>query len=115
MDHPSRYPIWSLLRRARKEAGLSQRQLAALAGTSQAAIARYEKARVMPDLATLFRLLRVCGFNLRLDLQPHDDSNDVLIAENLRRTPSERAARNRSATRMRAAAAQSPVADGRRS
>lgn len=109
VDHPSRYPIWSLLRQARKEAGLSQRQLAELAGTSQAAVARYEKARVMPDLATLFRLLRCCGFDLRLDLQPHDDHDEVLIAENLRRSPAERAARNRSATRMRAAAARSRV------
>lgn len=107
VDHPSRYPIWSLLRRARKEAGLSQRQLAELAGTSQAAIARYEKARVMPDLATLFRLLRACGFDLRMDLQPHDDSNEVLIAENLLRTPAERSAHNRSATRTRATAARS--------
>lgn len=112
MDHPSRYPIWSLLRRARQEAQLTQRQLADRAGTSQAAIARYEKARVMPDLATLFRLLRACGFDLRLDLQPHDDSNEVLIAENLRRTPAERAARNRAATRMRAAAARSRTAGG---
>lgn len=102
--------MWALLRRARAEAQLSQRQLAERAGTSQAAVARYEKARVMPDLATLFRLLRACGFDLRLDLQPHDDHDEVLIAENLRRTPAERVARNRRATRTRAAAARSRAA-----
>ncbi|MGH9154509.1 MAG: helix-turn-helix domain-containing protein, partial [Acidimicrobiales bacterium] len=40
----------------------SQAQLAARAGTSQPAIARYEKARTMPDLATLHRIVEACGF-----------------------------------------------------
>lgn len=112
VDDPSRYPIWSLLRHARREAHLTQRQLAERAGTSQAAIARYEKARVMPDLATVFRLLRSCGFDLRLDLQPHDDHDEVLIAENLRRSPAQRAAHNQRATRTRAAAARSRRSGG---
>lgn len=107
VEDPSRYPLWSLLRHARREARLSQRQLAERAGTSQAAIARYEKARVMPDLATLVRLLRACGFDLRLDLQPHDDHDEVLIAENLRRSPAQRVAHNRRATATLAAAARS--------
>lgn len=55
---------------ARRAAGLSQRQLAAVAGTSQAAIARYERGSVVPDVRTLARLLEACGFRLVIDLEP---------------------------------------------
>lgn len=51
----------SLLRQARAAAGLSQRDLAALAGTSQPAIARYESGRGEPRADTLERLLAACG------------------------------------------------------
>lgn len=104
MDDPARYPVWALLRRARSEAGLSQRALAERAGTSQAAVARYETARVMPAVPTLFRLLRACGFDLRMDLQPHDDHDERLVAENLRRTPVQRVAANRRTVRALARA-----------
>lgn len=50
-----------LLRQARRNAGLSQRELAALAGTSQPAIARYESGRGEPRADTLERLLAACG------------------------------------------------------
>ncbi len=55
-----------LIRDARRKAGLSQEQLAARAGTSQSAVARYEKSAAAPSLATLERLLRACGRPLRL-------------------------------------------------
>jgi transcriptional regulator with XRE-family HTH domain len=61
----------AVLRAARAKAGLTQRQLGAAAGTSQAAIARYEAGAVLPDLRTLARLLEACGFHLVLDLEPH--------------------------------------------
>ena len=86
---------------------MTQRQLAELAGTSQAAIARYERGRVVPDLVTLMRLVRACGFDLRLDLQPRDDHDADLVAESLRRSPAQRVAANRRATQMRATAAAS--------
>ena len=57
-----------LLRGVRTEAGMTQRDLARLARTSQSAIARYESARVLPDLRTLSRLVRACGQHLRVDL-----------------------------------------------
>lgn len=107
MDDQSSYTVAALLLTARREAGLTQRQLAERAGTSQAAVARYEKARVAPDVATLSRLLRACGFDLRMDLQPHDGHDEVLVAENLRCSPAQRATRNRRATRTLAAAARS--------
>jgi transcriptional regulator with XRE-family HTH domain len=55
-----------LLADARRRAGLSQRRLAALAGTSQAMVARIEGGRQAPSLATLRRLVRACGANLHV-------------------------------------------------
>lgn len=90
---------WSLLWLARRQAGISQRELARRAGTSPAAVSRYEQAAATPDLPTLQRLIRACGFDLRLDLAPIDDHDAVLIEHSLRRTPAERAADTRAHTR----------------
>ncbi|MCB0997522.1 MAG: helix-turn-helix transcriptional regulator [Acidimicrobiales bacterium] len=53
-----------LLERARHEAGLSQDELAALAGTSRTTISAYEHGRKSPTLATATRLLDTAGFEL---------------------------------------------------
>jgi predicted nucleotidyltransferase/DNA-binding XRE family transcriptional regulator len=50
-----------LLRDARIRAGLSQRELAARAATSQPAVNRYELGHVQPRADTLERLLAACG------------------------------------------------------
>lgn len=52
--------------RARRRAGLSQRQLAALAGTSQATISAYESGHKHPSVPVLERLLRATGAELRV-------------------------------------------------
>lgn len=51
-------------------AGLSQRELAARAGTTQAMIARYESGAASPTVATLRRLLAACGQRLVLSTGP---------------------------------------------
>ena len=56
--------VAQLIRDARRQAGLSQAQLAAAAKTSQPAVARYEAGRAAPSLATLERLLAGCGSTL---------------------------------------------------
>src|ERR1019366_7758084 len=56
----------TLLRVTREGSGLSQRALAARAGTSQPAVSRYESGASSPSVATLDRLLAVMG--ARLDL-----------------------------------------------
>jgi uncharacterized protein len=58
--------VSSLIRRARRDAGLSQSELAVLAGTSQPALARYETGATLPTLPTLERLLSACGRRLQL-------------------------------------------------
>ena len=59
----------------RKKAGLTQSQLASRAGTSQAAVARYESGRVSPSLLTLKRLVRAMGANLVLEIVKAPASN----------------------------------------
>jgi len=54
----------AVLRDARLRAGLSQAQLAARAGTSQATISAYESATKEPSVATLSRLLAATGATL---------------------------------------------------
>jgi transcriptional regulator with XRE-family HTH domain len=56
----------SQVNQARRAAGLSQRELSRRTGVPQPAIARIEAGRQVPRADTLDRLLRACGFELRL-------------------------------------------------
>ncbi len=73
----------ALLREMRREAGFSQRALAERAGTSQPAVARYERGVATPSLETLGRLARACGRRLRLSAETPPDPHDVELAEAL--------------------------------
>jgi transcriptional regulator with XRE-family HTH domain len=86
------WPVWPLLREARRRAGLSQVELAARAGTSQPAIARYENARSMPDLSTLHRLVEACGFELHLELRSPDPQREANERAALERSVEQRLA-----------------------
>jgi transcriptional regulator with XRE-family HTH domain len=55
-----------VLRYARSKASLSQRELGARAGVTQASIARIEQGRISPRFETLDRLLDACGFELEV-------------------------------------------------
>ncbi len=67
------------LRRSRLRAGLSQRELAALAGTSQATVSAYESRRKVPSLATSTRLLGAMGQQLRVAALPGGRSRAELV------------------------------------
>jgi len=86
----SEWPVWALVREARRRAGLTQAELARRVGTSQPAIARYERARSMPDLATLHRIVEACGLELRLELSQPDAQREAALTIALERTPEER-------------------------
>jgi len=58
------------IRAAREAAGLSQRDLAARMGTSQAAVARLEAGGVGATLTTLHRVAAALGLELGIDLLP---------------------------------------------
>jgi transcriptional regulator with XRE-family HTH domain len=75
--------VWALVREARAQAGLSQRALAERAGVAQSEIARIENGRQEPSFPRLQQLLRAAGFDLRLELVPHDDHDERLIDEML--------------------------------
>lgn len=57
-----------LLREARRRAGLTQRDLARRASTSQSVVARIESGRTSPTAETLSKLLEAAGLELRTEL-----------------------------------------------
>lgn len=80
-----------LLRKTRRRHGLTQRELATRARTSQAAISRIERDVVSPAVATLAELLRLMNEELVLDAREVDWGHDVtLIRRNLERPVEER-------------------------
>jgi len=79
-----------LIREARKRAALTQRELAERAGTTQSAIARLESGRVDPGFERVRTLMRLCGFNLLVALDPWDDSDIWQASRLLRGTPEQR-------------------------
>ncbi len=81
----------SLLRQARREAGLGQRELARRAGIPQPTLSRIERGLASPRFDTLDRLLRECGRELALVSRPGRDVDRTLIRERLALTPGERA------------------------
>jgi transcriptional regulator with XRE-family HTH domain len=77
IDH-DREQVAATLRRARREAALSLRQIAERAGTSHATIAAYEKGTKTPGAATFVRLLEACGYGVEIRLSPRIRSRDGL-------------------------------------
>src|SRR5918995_165504 len=61
----------SVLRAARKAAGLTQAELARRAGVTQSVISAYEAGRREPSVATLSRLVDAAGATLQLHVEPH--------------------------------------------
>lgn len=72
-----------LIREARRRKGLTPSELAALAGTTQSAIARLESGRTAPSFDDVLRLLRLMGLDLDVMLVERDDS-DWIEARRLR-------------------------------
>ncbi|HEV7743239.1 MAG TPA: helix-turn-helix transcriptional regulator [Pseudolysinimonas sp.] len=64
-----------LVREARRRKGLTQTQLAELAGTTQSAIARLEAGRTSPSFDDVIRMVRLMGLDLDFMLIARDDSD----------------------------------------
>jgi transcriptional regulator with XRE-family HTH domain len=62
--------VATLVRTSRRRAGLSQRELAARARTSAAAVCQYERGDRVPRVDTLQRLMAAAGSTLALGAQP---------------------------------------------
>jgi transcriptional regulator with XRE-family HTH domain len=59
-----------VIREAREKSGLSKRELARRAGTSPAAIVKYESRQTSPTVDTMNRILRVAGWEVEVHLAP---------------------------------------------
>lgn len=79
-----------LVREARRRAGLTQRELADRAGTTQSAIARLESGRTSPSFDSVVRMLKLCGFRLDVGLDPYDDSDIAQARALLKLSPDAR-------------------------
>ena len=79
-----------LVREGRKRAGLTQRELAERAGTTQSAIARVESGAVSPSLERLTQLVQAAGFDIDVRLVPYDDHDLTMALRNRRLTPEQR-------------------------
>ena len=84
-----------LIRQARLTAGFSQAELAERLHMSRQQIVRWEGDAVEPGLSTLRRVLRGCGFDLSLSLEPYepDPEREARLEAIRRETPQERMAR----------------------
>ena len=60
----------TVLREARRRAGLTQREMASRAGVRQPVVAAYESGRREPTIPMLRKLLRATGHDLDLGLRP---------------------------------------------
>jgi transcriptional regulator with XRE-family HTH domain len=74
---------WALLREARAQARLSQRALAERARVAQSEVARIESGRQEPSFMRVEELLRAAGYDLKIELVPHNDHDDQLIRQML--------------------------------
>jgi transcriptional regulator with XRE-family HTH domain len=92
MSYHVTVPAWAIVREARERAELTQRQLAERADKAQSEIAKIERGRRDPTFSTLERLVRAAGFDLRIQLVPHDDHDEQLIRAMRELSPDERLA-----------------------
>jgi transcriptional regulator with XRE-family HTH domain len=89
----------SLVREARRRAGLTQAELARRVGTTQSAIARIERGRTEPSLRRVRELVRACGLELLPMLAVLDEANVQLALSNLRLSVDERVRQHQAALR----------------
>ncbi|MGH9058371.1 MAG: helix-turn-helix transcriptional regulator, partial [Acidimicrobiales bacterium] len=93
----------NLLRRARAEKGLTQRELASAAGVPQSTVARIESGNQQPSLPLLARILAAVDLEPRIALAPYDSHDDVLDATEAALHPAEREAQRQAQDRFLAA------------
>lgn len=70
----------NVLKLARLERGMTQRQLADVAGVAQSTIARIESGARQPSLPLMARVLAAINLEMRISLAPYDAHDDVLDA-----------------------------------
>ncbi len=91
----------TLIRTMRERHGLTQRQLATRAGTTQSAISRIEHDHVSPTIETLSELAFLMGEEIVLEPKPYEWGHDIdLIRSNMDLTTEQRIQQNKSIARF---------------
>jgi transcriptional regulator with XRE-family HTH domain len=80
----------NILRIARAQSGLSQRELAEAAHVPQSTIARIESGTRQPSLPLLARILAAIDLELRITVADYDAHDDILDHDVARLTASQR-------------------------
>jgi predicted transcriptional regulator len=76
--------------RARRRAGLSQRELADRAGVPQSTVARIERGVIDPRWSTVVRIIDACDEELVVTPRPGKGVDRTVIRELLKLTPRQR-------------------------
>ena len=84
--------IASIVREARRRAGLSQAALAARAGVPKSTVGRIESGARTPSVDLVERLVRAAGLELTVSLSELDPGTDSMFERTLRRSPAQRLA-----------------------
>lgn len=84
----------TMLKLARQDKQLTQRELAEAAGVPHTTIAKIESGGRQPSWPVLCRILAAVDLEMRVRLAPYDDHDDVLDAAEERLTPQQRDARD---------------------
>lgn len=71
----------ALLRRARRGAGLTQRELARRTGISQSVLSAYERGRRQPSVIAAARILDAAGFRFALKPRIDEDRAGVVLPQ----------------------------------
>ncbi|MGH3494866.1 MAG: helix-turn-helix domain-containing protein [Sciscionella sp.] len=85
----------TMLKLARQDKHLTQRELAAAAGVPHTTIAKIESGARQPSWPVLCRILAAVDLEPRVRLTPYDNHDDVLDATEARLTAQQRDARDR--------------------
>ena len=78
------------IRAARRRCHFTQRELAQRTGIAQPTIARIETGQADPMLSTVLRLLRACGAELKVEVDPGYGIDRTQMRELLQLTPTQR-------------------------
>ncbi len=68
------FALASALIQARSQASMTQAQVAAAMGTTQAVVARLESGKIRPSTRTLQRFAKATHTRLRISFEPHQEA-----------------------------------------
>jgi transcriptional regulator with XRE-family HTH domain len=99
----------TLVREARRRAGLTQTDLAGRLGTTQSALARLERGRTEPSFERVAQAVAACGLELVPAIRVADDSDWSVASANLALSVDDRIRRHQAALRFAVAAREANV------